>query len=96
MLTVSNSNVIRHIDIWYTVDYSAQLRLPTGEYSPADKGARVAQTVETLRLEKCAGSRIGDGETRGISGGERKRVAIGQELVSNVRVLMLDEPTYDP
>lgn len=76
-----------------TLDYSAQLRLPTTNYTLAEKRARVAETIEILRLEKCAGARIGDGETRGVSGGERKRVAIGQELVSDVRVLMLDEPT---
>ena len=37
--------------------------------------------------------RAGDAFTRGVSGGERKRVAFGQALLGNPAVIFLDEPT---
>jgi hypothetical protein len=44
-------------------------------------------------LQKCRGSYIGDGFKRGISGGERKRVSIACELITEPSLLLLDEPT---
>ncbi|KAJ3117824.1 hypothetical protein HDU96_005411 [Phlyctochytrium bullatum] len=49
--------------------------------------------MKRFRLSKAADTPIGDGSTRGVSGGERKRTAIGQELVGNPEILFLDEPT---
>ncbi|PWN47251.1 hypothetical protein IE53DRAFT_260034 [Violaceomyces palustris] len=75
-----------------TLDYSARLRLDSS-ISNEEKRQRVEDTLDMLRLEKCRDTRIGNGATRGVSGGERKRTSIGVELVSDVSLLLLDEPT---
>lgn len=49
----------------------------------------VYQTLEKMDLLHCADTIIKDG----ISGGERKRVAIGTLIIKNSDVLFLDEPT---
>lgn len=36
---------------------------------------------------------IGGAFVRGVSGGERKRVSIGNEVIINPSLLLLDEPT---
>jgi ABC-type multidrug transport system ATPase subunit/ABC-type multidrug transport system permease subunit len=75
-----------------TLRYSALLRLPL-QVSIAEKFRRVERLMVKIGLERCADTRIGDPLRRGVSGGERKRVSIGVELVGEPRILMLDEPT---
>lgn len=50
------------------------------------------KVVEYLGLAKVAHSMIGDDFVRGLSGGEKRRVSIGAELISSPAVLVLDEP----
>ncbi|RKO83107.1 P-loop containing nucleoside triphosphate hydrolase protein, partial [Blyttiomyces helicus] len=76
-----------------TLRTAAYLRLPTSRYTRDEKNAQAEAIIKSLRLTKAADTRIGDGLKRGVSGGERKRAAIGQELVGNPDVLFLDEPT---
>lgn len=73
--------------------YSAQLRLPSSA-SENVKHAMVDRVIDELNLGHIMNSRIGSsGASRGISGGERRRVSIGMELVTAPQILFLDEPT---
>ncbi|CAN6583610.1 unnamed protein product [Malus baccata var. baccata] len=47
--------------------------------------------LKILGLEVCANTMVGDDMVRGISGGERKRVTIGEMLVGPVKALFMDE-----
>ena len=67
--------------------FSARLRLPAG--TPAQEIAKlVAQTIERLGLAARAQTPIAR-----LSGGQRKRVSVGVELLARPAVLFLDEPT---
>ncbi|KAJ4849268.1 hypothetical protein Tsubulata_018525 [Turnera subulata] len=73
-----------------TLMYSARLRLQEGLNTAS---ARVKELMRELGLEHVANARIGTESTRGISGGEKRRVSIGVDLVHDPAVLLLDEPT---
>mmetsp|Transcript_32842 Transcript_32842/g.54250 ORF Transcript_32842/g.54250 Transcript_32842/m.54250 type:complete len:673 (+) Transcript_32842:146-2164(+) len=71
--------------------YSARLSLL--DCSSEECTARVNSVLSMLRLLRDADTRIGSVEARGLSGGQRKRVSIGLELLADPAVLLIDEPT---
>lgn len=71
---------------------SALSRLPEA-WSLRKKLAIVDDVLDVLGLTRIANSTIGDETTRGISGGEKKRLSVGMELVACPAMLFLDEPT---
>jgi ATP-binding cassette, subfamily G (WHITE), member 2 len=54
---------------------------------------RVNQVLEDLRLTKVADNLIGNHIIKGLSGGQKRRVSIGVEFISEPNILILDEPT---
>ena len=71
---------------------SALLRLP--ETIPnEEKENKVNEMITLLHLENCKDTIVGDSLTKGISGGERKRLAVGMEMITNPSIIFLDEPT---
>jgi ABC-type multidrug transport system ATPase subunit len=81
-----------HLTVQETIDFAAQFRLPR-EMSSKEKDQTVNDIIMDLGLNHCRYSRIGDQDVRGVSGGERKRASIGQELITTPEVMFLDEPT---
>lgn len=74
-----------------TLMFSAKFRLK--ETSRKQREERVESLMQELNLIHIADSFVGDEERRGISGGERKRVSIGVDMIHDPPILLLDEPT---
>mmetsp|Transcript_21172 Transcript_21172/g.47756 ORF Transcript_21172/g.47756 Transcript_21172/m.47756 type:complete len:638 (+) Transcript_21172:38-1951(+) len=76
-----------------TLMMAARLRLP--HLTRTEQAARVQEVIELLGLVPAAETIVGSDRPgqRGVSGGERKRVALGCELLHSPRVVFADEPT---
>ena len=73
-----------------TLAFAAKLRY---SISNEEIDNKINTLIEDLKLTKCADTLVGNDEKKGISGGEKKRVSIGVEILSNPHILFLDEPT---
>ena len=80
---------IIHLDLSVSkaLDYAARLRMPADTTRP-EREQRVRDVIDELDLKACAGRTI-----RQLSGGQRKRVSIGVELLTRPSLFFLDEAT---
>ncbi|XP_051199344.1 ABC transporter G family member 16-like [Lolium perenne] len=72
--------------------FAAEMRLSRA-HSSAKKRERVEALIDQLGLSRAADTVIGDHDHRGVSGGERRRVSIGTDIIHDPILLFLDEPT---
>ncbi|KAJ4750322.1 ABC transporter G family member 2 [Rhynchospora pubera] len=81
-----------HLTVRETLTYAALLLLPK-TMTKQEKEDRAMDVIYELGLDRCQNTMIGGSFVRGVSGGERKRVCIGCEIIINPSLLFLDEPT---
>lgn len=78
--------ILPELTVREALSISVQLRTPS--MSSSTRRGIVDDAVQRWGLRECQNTRAGY-----LSGGQRKRLAISQELISNPPVIFLDEPT---
>jgi ABC-type multidrug transport system ATPase subunit/pSer/pThr/pTyr-binding forkhead associated (FHA) protein len=82
----------RDLTVGQALYFTARLRLPP-DYSRQDIEDRIRTVLEQLSLQGTENVLIGSAEVKGISGGQRRRVNLAMELLTDPQILFLDEPT---
>ena len=92
LLTIYLSTHAVAVTVRETLTFRVELKLGS-QLNKKSRADLVEDLITQMRLEKAADTIVGDSKVRGISGGERRRLAIACELISSPSVIFLDEPT---
>jgi ABC-type multidrug transport system ATPase subunit len=83
--------LMEELTVFENLYYAAKLCL--ANYSDEELMERVETTLEMLGILGIRDLRVGNPLNKTISGGQRKRLNIGLELIREPAILFLDEPT---
>ncbi len=83
--------LIEDLTVFQNLFYAAKLCF--GGYTEKELKALVYKTLSDLGLSETANLKVGNALNKTISGGERKRLNIGLELLRAPQILFVDEPT---
>ncbi|XP_027917603.1 ABC transporter G family member 11-like [Vigna unguiculata] len=75
-----------------TLYYSAELQFPDS-MSTAEKKEQADITLREMGLQGAINTRVGGWGSKGLSGGQKRRLSICIEILTRPRLLFLDEPT---
>ena len=81
-----------YLTVEETLMYAAKLRLPR-TFTSKQRKDRVDDVMADLGLSHVHNVIVGTPLKKGISGGERKRLCVGMQLLNRPQLLFLDEPT---
>lgn len=84
--------LLSHLTVRETLQYAAELKMDHN-LNKQQKHSKVDDIIDLLGLRECADVIIGNDAVKGCSGGQRRRVSIGMQLVTEPACLFLDEPT---
>jgi len=77
----------RELTVYQALDYAAKLRMPA-DTTPEERHRRIMEVMEALDIAHRKDTPIAS-----LSGGQRKRVSIGVELLTKPGLFFLDEAT---
>eukprot|EP00741_Cyanophora_paradoxa_P015460 tig00020892_g14923.t1 len=74
-----------------TLQFGGSCRAPSAIAGEVE--TKVERVLATLGLTHVADSPVGDATVRGLSGGEKRRLSIGVEMMGTASLFLLDEPS---
>lgn len=79
--------LLEYLTTFETLMFAAELKL-SSKINRKEKCETINRIIKLLRLQKCENNKV-----HHLSGGEKKRLSIGVELITNPSVMFFDEPT---